>query len=98
VGDVEKLRVKWRELLRAHSAPRSDAVAWSIIDLLPAHPIMTAGAAIAVTGRDKSSVSRGLDDLCAAGVLRPVTDSKRNQLFEAPDLLKLIERIEQGRE
>ncbi|HEV8411537.1 MAG TPA: Fic family protein [Gemmatimonadaceae bacterium] len=98
VADVEKLRAKWRDMLRAHSSPRADAVAWSIIDLLPAHPIITAGAAIAATSRDKSSVSRGLDELCAAGVLRPATESKRNRLFEAPELLKLIQRIEQGRE
>jgi Fic family protein len=97
VAAVEKLRTTWQERLRAHRAPRSDAVAWRIIDLLPAHPIMTAAAAVAATGRDKSSVSRGLEELCAAGVLRPATESKRNQLFEAPDLLMLIEGTEEGR-
>lgn len=92
--EVEGLREKWRERLSTRRAPRADAVAWLIVDLLPTHPIMTATAAIAATGRDKSSVSRGLEDLCDAGVLRPVTAGKRNQMFEARDLLALIERIE----
>jgi Fic family protein len=94
VTAVEKLRAQSRERLKTYRSPRADAVAWLIIDLLPAHPIMTAAAAIAATGRDKSSVSRGLEDLCAAGVLRPATGSKRNQMFEAPDLLTLIEQVE----
>ena len=97
VADVEKLQATWREQLRAHRALRADSAAWLIIDLLPAHPIVTAAAIIAATNRDKSGVSRALDELCAAGVLRPPAESKRNQLFEAPALLELIEQIEDGR-
>ena len=67
-----------------------------IIDLLPEHPIVTVAAVIAATHRDKSGVSRALGELCAAGVLRPATESRRNQLFEAPDLLQLIEQMEDG--
>jgi hypothetical protein len=35
-------------------------------------------------------------DLREAGVLRLATESRRNQLFEAPDLLQLIEQMEDG--
>ncbi|MFI5231402.1 MAG: Fic family protein [Gemmatimonadales bacterium] len=97
VAEVEALQTTWRERLRARRALRSDSAAWLIIDLLPAHPIVTAAAAIAATGRDKSSVSRALDELCEAGILRPSTESKRNQLFEAAGLLDLIAQMEEGR-
>lgn len=96
LGKVEALRAEWRERLRAHRNPRSDAAAWRIIDELPAHPIMTAAAAVSATDRDKSAVSRALQELCSAGVLQPASEGKRNQLFEAPELLALIEEMEQG--
>jgi Fic family protein len=96
VAEVEKLQIAWQQKLRAHRALRSDSVAWRIIDLLPAHPIITAAAVIAATDRDKSGVSRAFDELCAAEVLRPATESKRNQLFEASDLLHVIEQMESG--
>ena len=96
VAEVEKLQTTWREHLRAYRALRADSAAWLIIDLLPEHPIVTVAAVIAATHRDKSGVSRALDELCAAGVLRLATESRRNQLFEAPDLLQLIEQMEDG--
>jgi Fic family protein len=96
IAKVETLQMTWRERLSAHRALRSDSVAWMIIDLLPAYPIMTAAAAVAATGRDKSSVSRALEELCAAGVLQPATESKRNQLFETNGLLTLIAQMEDG--
>ena len=48
---VAQLTERWRELLRASSDRHQDAAAWTIIDLLPAHPVITAAIAGAVTGR-----------------------------------------------
>jgi Fic family protein len=96
VATVETLQETWRERLRAHRAIRSDAAAWTIIDLLPAYPIVTAAALLSATGRDRSTVLRALEELCAAGVLHPTTAGKRNQLFETNELLQLIEQMEGG--
>ncbi len=96
VAKVETLQGTWRERLRAHRAIRSDAAAWTIIDLLPAYPIVTAAAVMTATGRDRSTVLRAFEELSSAGVLHPTTEGKRNQLFEASELLLLIEQMEAG--
>ena len=63
---------------------------------MPAYPIVTAAAVMSATGRDRSTVLRALEELCAAGVLHPTTEGKRNQLFETSELLELIEQMEVG--
>jgi Fic family protein len=94
---VRKLVAKWRaQLADAPRAPRSDAAAWAIIDILPAHPIVSAGVLVAETGRAKPAVYQGIEQLVAAGVLAPVSTSKRNRLWEARGLLSLVERMEAG--
>jgi len=96
IAKVETLQETWRERLRAHRAVRSDAAAWAIIDLLPAYPIVTAAAVMTATGRDRSTVLRAFERLSSADVLHPTTEGKRNQLFEASELLLLIEQMEAG--
>jgi Fic family protein len=96
VAKVETLQETWRERLRTHRAVRSDAAAWAIIDLLPAYPIVTAAAAMTAIGRDRSTVLRAFEELSSADVLHPTTEGKRNQLFEASELLLLIEQMEAG--
>jgi Fic family protein len=97
VSAVDALRERWREQVRATgSAPRADAVAWAIIDLLPAHPMISAPVATAVTGRAKSRVYEAIEQLVDAGVLVPLSEGKRNRWWEAAGLLDLIGRLEAG--
>lgn len=97
VSAVGALREKWREQVRATtSAPRADAAAWAIIDLLPAHPMISAPVATAVTGRAKSRVYEAVEQLLSAGVLVPLSEGKRNRWWEAAGLLDLIARLEAG--
>jgi Fic family protein len=96
LGAVEGLMAEWRERLSAAGAPRSDAAAWAIISVLPAHPIISAPVAAAVTGRSKGSVYDGLAQLQEAGVLIPLSQSVRNQSWEADGLLDLLEELEAG--
>jgi Fic family protein len=94
---VEELSEDWRTALRDLPAPpRSDAAAWAIIDVLPAHPIITAPVAAAATGRAKPRVYQGLETLEEAGVLLPLTKKRRNQSWEAQGLLALLEGLEAG--
>ncbi|MEO7999086.1 MAG: Fic family protein [Gemmatimonadaceae bacterium] len=87
----------WRQQLRSVSAPpRSDSVAWMIIDQLPAHPMISAPVAVAATKRAKSRVYEAIEQLTNAGVLLPLTDGARNRWWEASGLLDLISQLESG--
>lgn len=91
---VNELMAEWRERLTSGPNPRSDAAAWALIDLLPAHPILTTPLAAAVTGRAKSAIHQAVDQLTECGVLEPLTASKRNRAWEARGLLSLLENLE----
>lgn len=94
---VGALSDAWRaRLAGSPAAPRADAAAWAVIDVLPAHPMITAGVATAATGRAKSQVYQALDQLETAGVLKPLSTARRNQAWEAVGLLDLIEGLEAG--
>lgn len=93
---VERLMTAWRERLSATRAPRADAAAWAVIDVLPAHPVITAPVAAASTGRAKSAIHQAIGDLEEAGVLRPLSDSRRNRSWEAMGLLDLLADLEAG--
>ncbi|MGH7539469.1 MAG: Fic family protein, partial [Gemmatimonadota bacterium] len=54
---VERLTEQWRaELAASADAPRSDAAAWAIIDVLPAHPMIMAPVAAAAIDRSRPQV------------------------------------------
>lgn len=94
---VVELQDRWREHLRDHTRLRSDAAAWAVIDALPGHPVITLPAATAVTGRSKSSTAVAIDQLVEAGILVPLSASKRNRAWEADGLLDLLAGLESGR-
>jgi Fic family protein len=94
---VSALIAKWRGELAAGTPPRADAAAWALIDVLPAHPIITAPVAAAATGRAKAAIYQALDELEIAGVLTPLSESKRNRSWEAVGLLDLLANLEAGR-
>lgn len=96
VGRVRALQDEWREQLRDRSDPRSDAASWAIIDVLPAHPVITVPAGVTATGRTRPAVTNSIDQLVLAGVLTPLGESKRNRSWEAVGLLDLIEALEAG--
>lgn len=94
---VKALQEHWREQLRSTKAPpRVDSVAWTIIDLLPAHPMISAPVAVAATSRAKTRVYEAIEQLTNAGVLLPLTEGARNRWWEADGLLQLIAQLESG--
>ncbi|MDE2864905.1 MAG: Fic family protein [Gemmatimonadota bacterium] len=97
LGAVRDLQDQWRHQLAAGPNPRADAAAWAVIDALPAHPVMSAADAIADTERAPSAVHAAVRQLVNAGVLIPLSRSKRNRLWEAAGLLELVEGLEAGR-
>jgi Fic family protein len=97
LGQVEELQEQWRARLRAEVSPRADAAAWSVIDVLPGHPVVTVPVAVAATGRSKPAVNQAMEQLTAAGVLEPVSASRRNRAWEASGLLDLLAGLDAGR-
>lgn len=94
--EVQELITTWRSQLEAlPTAPRSDAAAWAIIDILPAHPVIDAAVAKSATGRSVR-VYEALDQLETAGVLVPTSRSQRNRSWEAAGLIDLLEGLEAG--
>ncbi len=98
LDSVRSLTSEWREQLSARAAPRADAAAWAVIDALPAHPVITAPVAAAATGRAKAAIHQALDQLVDAGVLVPLSMTKRNRCWEADGLLDLVAGLEAGRQ
>jgi Fic family protein len=94
--EVGELQDRWRQQLREHSDPRSDAAAWAIIDVLPAHPIITVPVGVAATRRTKPAVTNGITELEEAGILVRLGESARNRAWEATGLLDLIADLESG--
>ena len=95
---VAEMQARWRTRLRQGSNPRSDAAAWAIIDVLPAHPVLTVPVAVAATKRTKPAVTNGVDELERVGVLDRLGESTRNRAWEADGLLDLIVSLESGLE
>lgn len=98
IAAVRELTDRWRDMLRAAGNPRSDAAAWGLIDILPAHPVITTPVAVAATGRVKSVVHQAITRLEDAGVLLPLSgNARRNRSWEAVGLLDLISDLEDGK-
>jgi Fic family protein len=96
LSEVESLQEKWRSMLRQSSRIRADAAAWKLIDILPAQPIVTLSAAVARVERTKPAVNQAIEQLVVAGILVPISESKRNRAWEANGLLDLLVRLESG--
>jgi hypothetical protein len=58
--------------------------------------MITAPVASAATGRSKPQVYQALETLEGAGVLLPLTQSRRNRSWEAAGMLDLIAGLEAG--
>lgn len=95
--DVRELQERWREDLRASGAPRADAAAWAVIDVLPAHPVISVPVGVAATGRSKPSVDQAMRQLEHAGVLIALSGGRRNRAWEASGLLDLVEALGEAR-
>jgi len=91
---VEALQESWRSWTRSRTTLRSDAAAWRVIDVLPAHPVITLPVAVAATGRSKAVVNQALMHLEDAGVLIRLPGGRRNRTWEAAGLLDLLASLD----
>lgn len=94
---VDELKETWREGLVGQSpAPRSDATVWKVMDILPGYPMITVPVAAAAAQRGKSSVFEAFRTLERAGILLPLSASRRNRVWEVAGLLELLSGLEVG--
>lgn len=96
LDQVQALQARWRQQLEASSPPRRDAAAWRVIDVLPAHPVITVAVATAATGRTRAAVNQAAAQLEDADVLSRLPGGQRNRTWEAVGLLDLIAELEAG--
>jgi len=75
---------EWRDLT---GPVRRNSAAWKLIALLPRNPIITIDEAAAVLDSPQSSVYTAFERLNDAGVIRPLTARKRNQVWGASAIL-----------
>ena len=93
---VSVLQARWRRDLQRVVAPRRDSASRLLIEVLPAHPVITVAVGVAATGRTRPAVATAIDQLVRAGVLRPLDAARRNRAFEAEGLLDLLTALETG--
>lgn len=74
-------------LWRRDLSLRSDSTAYALLEHLPRHPIIDADDVARLTGASTARVYRALSTLEAAGVLRRLTESRRNLTWAAGEVL-----------
>jgi DNA-binding IclR family transcriptional regulator len=90
-AEVDELRARWERRL---PPMRSHATARSLLDLLPALPVLDANEAAARTGRSLVSARRALEQLTELGILKPLNARKWGRGWEAPELFELVTQFE----
>jgi Fic family protein len=72
---------------------RAGSAAKRLLSLLPSHPILSSEDACALVHTSRSSVFAAIDRLRDAGVLRPLTDRKRDQVWGAGLILDELDDL-----
>jgi Fic family protein len=86
----------WREMVH----PRSDSAAAELLDLLPRHPVVDATDVARLTGASTARAYAAIERLEEAGVLRRITESRRDMTWAAGDVLDeadlMVDRLRFG--
>jgi Fic family protein len=91
VDDLAKLQEAWR---RRAAHPRADSSAEALIASLPGRPVITVELAAALIGRSVQAANTALKRLLAAGVVTSSGDRKSYRVFEAREVLTLLDAFE----
>lgn len=87
---MEEFPQGWRE---AVGKVRAGSAAAKLLELLSQMPVFSAEEAEAAVGGGTSALYRGVDRLVEAGVLRPLTARKRNQVWGVGDMLDELDDL-----
>ena len=89
-GRLRDIPVEWREML---GPVRGGSAVKKILDLLPARPILSSEEACAAVKASRSSIYAAVDRLRAAGVIRPLTNRQRDQVWGASLILDELDDL-----
>lgn len=87
---LHEIPSQWREFT---GRVRRGSAAAKILDLLPSTPILSSDDAVALVDAPRSSVFDAISRLGDAGVLRALTDRKRDQIWGASLVLDELEDL-----
>ncbi len=98
VADAESFEERIAELQEAWRARlvgvRSDSSVFSILEWLPAAPIVTAKLAAQLSGRTFAAANNALALLVDEGILTPSRSAQRNRTFEAREVVDAFTALE----
>ncbi|SUE14169.1 mobile mystery protein B [Rhodococcus gordoniae] len=89
VADLGSVREIWRSRVTA----RRDSAVHRLVDVLLRQPVIdnrTAAAALSVTG---ANAQIAIDRLVDAGVLTQITEGRRNRLWQAKDVVRVLDEF-----
>jgi Fic family protein len=86
---LDEIRQEWRAMLK----PRAGSAIAHLLGELPARPILSSEDALAVVDAPRSSVFAAISRLQDAGILRPLTERKRDQVWGAGPILDELEDL-----
>jgi Fic family protein len=93
-SQIHALQGRWRELL-SHRL-RSDAAAWTVLEMLPANPVLNVSAVIRELGISDRAAGQALGLLQEVGIIRLVAKRVRGRVWECPDMFALVEEFERS--
>jgi Fic family protein len=88
-ADIAEVRAAWSGAITA----RADAACRRLADHLFAQPVVNTAFVTGRLGLSEPTARRALDKLAAAGVLRQVTASRRNRVWQSDAALAVLERF-----
>lgn len=94
--EVQGVLGDYREAIASQpgGAPRSDAVVWKLIELLPRTPMLTQRIAEHLTGASAPAVRKALQQLSAAGITHRLAVGRGIRGHIARDLLDIVAHAE----
>lgn len=78
----------WREGVRL----RRGSSAERLMDILPWLPVLSVATASRTLGVTPKAAGDGIAQLCEAGILKEITGYRRNRVYEAPDVMRIVTR------
>jgi len=89
VTDLEAVQGQWRERITA----RRDSAAHRLVDILLRQPVIDSGAAAAQLGVSVVNAQIAIDRLVAADVLTQISDGRRNRIWLAKDVVRVLDEF-----
>jgi Fic family protein len=88
IDRLQALRVQYQAQIQSRRAP---ARLLRVVDLLFAQPVLTARQVEAALEINFPGAQRLIDQLVQAGLLREITGGRRNRVYRADEILKILE-------